>query len=107
MLQTAIEGVDGSVSWRDVSCEDADDFEALWQRPWLLADAVKKDEMLCLPCEKPKDWGRPASMVESWRQGVKDGNRVLFCDVQDQTAAREASVEAEGAARDSEDHGSR
>ena len=41
MLQTAVEGSDGQISWRDVTCEDADDFEALWALQWIMADHVE------------------------------------------------------------------
>ena len=34
MLQTAVEGEDGVVRWRDVTCDDVDDFEALWSTEW-------------------------------------------------------------------------
>ena len=75
MLQTALEGADGLVTWRDVKCEDEDDFDALWSRQWQLADSVVEDEELWLPVVKPSVWVGPSSMLESWGMGVKDGRR--------------------------------
>ena len=35
MVQTAVEDAEGVVTWRDVNCDDEDDYEVLWSREWL------------------------------------------------------------------------
>ena len=94
MLQTAVESVDGSVSWRDVACGDEDDFDALWSRRWLLGDSVKEDRVLLVPAERPEGW-QPACMLNTWES---DGGSVLLCKVLGVEAARGASHDGEVAA---------
>ena len=43
--------------------------------------------------KKPEEWGGPASMLRSWERGVQDGNRVVLCDMQMQTAPQNAAQE--------------
>jgi hypothetical protein len=86
MLQTAVEGADGVVTWRDVQCGvregskwqggDPDDFEALWSQEWCVGDFVEDDEVCLVPTSQPDDWTQPLKMSESWNSGGRD-NRVL------------------------------
>ena len=51
MLQTAYETAEGVVKWRDMRCDDEDDYKALWSRKWLDLDFGKGDDVLLLPHE--------------------------------------------------------
>ena len=44
MVQAPVENSEGTVSWRDVTCEDADDFDALCSGRWLVTDFVEEGE---------------------------------------------------------------
>jgi hypothetical protein len=63
MLQTAVEDADGVVKWRDLTCEDDDDFDALWSRGWRTCDFDKGDEALLVPSMKPEVWSGPEDLV--------------------------------------------
>ena len=88
MLQTAVEGPDGIVAWRDVQCGvqegdkyvggDPDDFEALWSQQWRVSDFCEKDDAAYLPCSKSEKWTCPAHMAESWKKGAADCNQVVL-----------------------------
>ena len=39
-----MEGEDGVVRWRDVTCEDVDDFDALWSEEWAAVEGKEKAE---------------------------------------------------------------
>ncbi len=76
MLQTAVEGEDGVVRWRDVRCEDEDDFQALWSDDWAAVESLKGDAELWLPVERGA-MQSPLDMLQSLAAGKQDGHRVL------------------------------
>ena len=60
MLQTRASNASGSMRWKDVSCDDPDDFASLWRREASADDLITGDEVLCLPPVRPEQWtGRP------------------------------------------------
>ena len=74
MLQTRIERDDGSVRWRDMSCDnekDDDDFEALWSKRWAIGDFEQEppDDVLALPLTRPKLWRTPLDMLAAREAG--------------------------------------
>ena len=78
MLQTREERSDGTVRWRDMSCDEAkdpDDFEALWRKARAISDFAEQpqDDVLAVPPERPVGW-LPKDMIAAYSAS---GNRVL------------------------------
>ena len=75
MLQKSVEGDNGEMLWKDMTCDDADDFAALWKAPWCGRDSAKGDMVLWLPPARPTNW-TPVDLSMCYEAGDKDGNKV-------------------------------
>ena len=69
MLQTQDFNRDGELQWRDVCCDDEDDFISLWSKCLDSVDFMVTDQVLCLPSERPKHWMGPQDMQVNWLLG--------------------------------------
>ena len=77
MLQAMREGADGKVTWRDMCCEDADDFEELFSAGWRVElDVIEGDSSLHLPEAKPAGWTGPWDMIAALEKGDASTNSV-------------------------------
>ena len=63
MLQTREPTATGSMRWKDVSCDDPDDFASLWLHEASTDDLLTGDEVFCLSPVKPEQWLGPGGNV--------------------------------------------
>ena len=56
MLQTAWEDEEGMVRWRDLSCDDPDDFQTLGRQAWKVTDFERGDAVLMMPAAAEARW---------------------------------------------------
>ena len=66
MLQTAWEDEEGMLRWRDVSCTDPDDFQALRAHAWDVGDFELHDKVLMMPSAAEVEWSCPAQMLDAF-----------------------------------------
>ena len=62
MLQTAEEDEQGRVKWRDLTCQDADDFDALLNFACLASDFACGDTVALVPSGEEMVWQSPVDM---------------------------------------------
>ena len=77
MVQTAVESAEGVVSWRDVTCGDVDDFDALCSRRWMVTDFAEEEDLAYFPYSRPESWKTPADMCAAMRLGA-DGGGIVY-----------------------------
>ena len=76
MLQTAGEDEQGRVKWRDLTCQDADDFDEFLKFATLTSDVVYGDTLALVPFGEEMAWHSPVDMC-ALQMGADVGEKKL------------------------------